>query len=88
MAQKQCHSCLGLGLIPVITPPMPCPNCHGRGYIEETIVNPVACSCGNHKIQIYQTVIGGWIVYCPNCGNEVSGNIDKDSAIAYWNSKN
>lgn len=30
----QCPTCLGLGLIPVIQPPMPCPDCNGNGYIE------------------------------------------------------
>ena len=33
--KKICATCLGLGIIPVIRPPMPCPNCNGLGYIEE-----------------------------------------------------
>lgn len=31
---KTCETCLGLGIIPVVQPPMPCPDCNGLGYIE------------------------------------------------------
>ena len=34
--QKVCPTCLGLGLIPVVQPPMPCPDCNGQGVIEVT----------------------------------------------------
>ena len=40
--KKECSTCLGLGIIPVVQPPMPCPNCNGLGYIEvdfDTIEN-------------------------------------------------
>ena len=30
----ECPECLGLGIIPVLRPPMPCPKCNGNGYIE------------------------------------------------------
>ncbi len=30
----ECPECLGLGIIPVLRPPMPCPKCNGDGYIE------------------------------------------------------
>jgi DnaJ-class molecular chaperone len=33
--RKECPTCLGLGLIPVLTPPMPCPDCKGQGYVDE-----------------------------------------------------
>ena len=29
----ECQTCGGLGLIPVLRPPMPCPDCNGKGYL-------------------------------------------------------
>ena len=31
---KTCETCLGLGIIPVVQPPMPCPDCTGLGVVE------------------------------------------------------
>ena len=86
--KRECATCMGLGLIPVLSPPMPCPDCRGRGYIEieeddEPELN--ACSCGCQNLQVYHTVLNGWQVYCPNCGEETEGDVDKTEAISWWN---
>ena len=94
MSRNTCPHCSGLGATPsfgggkacLLNPPIPCSHCNGMGYIEES--DPIACACGNHNLQVYHTVLDGWVVYCPECGFEVSGNIDRDSAVEYWNHKN
>jgi DnaJ-class molecular chaperone len=84
--RKECPTCLGLGLIPVLTPPMPCPDCHGLGYVEiEDEPEPMACFCGNTNLQIFHTVLDGWQVYCPNCGDKTEGDVDREEAINWWN---
>lgn len=86
MSKDTCMYCLGDGVIGDKTAPYPCTKCNGLGYVEQ--VDPIACSCGNHKLQVYHTVLDGWVIYCPECGFNVSGNIDKNSAVEYWNLKN
>ena len=89
MSKKECKTCLGLGFLPIMRPPMPCPECNGLGYIEEDDEEELQpCACGNHNLQVYHTVLDGWVVYCPECGYKVDENIDRASAIEYWNSKN
>lgn len=82
--RRQCPTCLGLGIIPVIQPPMPCPDCSGRGCIEEED-NLTPCFCGCRNLQVYHTVLNGWQVHCPNCGEETDGDVDRDEAINWWN---
>ena len=88
MAKRQCPTCLGLGLIPVLRPPMPCPDCDGLGHVEENEDEDdeiVPCCCGCRNLQVYHTVLNGWQVYCPNCGEETDGDVDREEAIKWWN---
>lgn len=83
--KKECPTCLGLGLIPVIKPiPMPCPDCNGLGYIEdEDEEEPIRCNCG-YMPQVNLTVLDGWTVYCPNCGRESDVSCDRHEALVGW----
>ena len=84
--RKNCPTCLGLGLIPVIKPiPMPCPDCNGLGYIEieDEDDDPIECVCGCHP-SVQFTVMDGWHVYCPNCGRESEGSCDRHEALVGW----
>jgi hypothetical protein len=84
--RKECPTCLDLGTIPVLTPPMPCPDCYGLSYIEvEDEPEPIACFCGNENLQVFHTVMDGWQVYCPNCGDKTDGDVDREEAINWWN---
>ena len=85
----RCSTCLGLGLIPVLRPPMPCPDCRGRGYVEvEDEEDDIApCFCGCRTLKVFYTVLNGWQVYCPSCGDETDGDVDKNEAIRWWNFK-
>lgn len=86
MARKTCPTCLGLGLIPVFNPPMPCPDCGGSGFVYEYDEPELAaCFCGNTNLDVFHTVLDGWQVYCPNCGEKTEGDIDREEAIRWWN---
>ena len=85
--RRQCPTYLGLGLIPVFKSPMPCPDCCSHGYIdvEDDELELIACFCGNTNLQVFHTVLDGWQVYCPNCGEKIEGNVDRNEAVRWWN---
>lgn len=86
MSRKICESCGGTGLLIALDEPICCPDCCGLGYIEvEDEPELVACACGNTNLQVFHTVLNGWQVYCPKCGDKTDGDIDRDEAINWWN---
>lgn len=45
-----------------------------------------ACRCCfGYDPYVYFSVMDGWAVYCPGCGELVTGGIDKEDAIDAWN---
>lgn len=81
--KKECHTCMGLGIIPVMRPPMPCPDCNGLGYIEIEDEEPEICSCG-HIPSVLFTALDGWFVRCGNCGRTGDNSCDKNEALIGW----